>query len=459
MNKTFTKLFISLSLMAATAVHAQEVTDTLPATVAKLAGDVDILKRIKITGYLQAQFQYADSSGMASFGGGNFPALTDKRIALRRGRLKATYTSADALSQAVIQFDVTEKGMTIKDAYFKFTDPWTHWFSLQAGVQNRPFGFEIPYSSSSRETPERGRMSQIIFPNERDLGGMLVVQGPKGSNWDWLKLEAGMFNGTGSPGTSAQYFPASSPSPSFSGINTSDFDKYKDFIGHLSVSRATLNQAIKYGGGVSYYNGGFRSDNDTAYAPGNDANGVNGFIINEKTIKRTEVKRQYIGVDAQVSVEWAAGITTLRGEYIQGDQPNASGTTVSPASPVSGNIYKRKFNGAYFYFVHNIAATPLQVVAKYDWYDPNTDAKGDEIGKAVASPTKPFSATDLRYDTFGFGLTWLWDANVKISAYYDMVKNETTDNITVKNADGDDIHIYSKDFKDNLFTLRIQYKF
>lgn len=436
MNSTFTKLFISLSLMAATAVHAQEATDTIPATVAKLAGDVDILKRIKITGYLQAQFQYADSSGMASFGGGNFPALTDKRISLRRGRLKATYTSADALSQAVIQFDVTEKGMTIKDAYFKFTDPWTHWFSFQAGVQNRPFGFEIPYSSSSRETPERGRMSQIIFPNERDLGGMLVVQGPKGSNWDWLKLEAGMFNGTGAPGA---------------GANTSDFDKYKDFIGHLSVSRATLNQVIKYGGGVSYYNGGFRSDNDTVYAPGTDTKGVDGFIIEKTNIKKTEVKRQYIGVDAQVSVEWAAGITTLRGEYIQGDQPNTSGTTVSPAASVAGNIYKRKFNGAYFYFVHNIAGTPLQVVAKYDWYDPNTDAKGDEIGKSVASPAKSFSATDLRYDTFGYGLTYLWDSNVKISAYYDMVKNEKTNSLT---SGG-----YYQDLKDNVFTLRLQYKF
>ena len=50
-----------------------------------------------------------------------------------------------------------------------------------------------------RESPERGRMSQLIFPNERDLGAMLTIQGPKLSNWNWLKLEAGLFNGTGAP--------------------------------------------------------------------------------------------------------------------------------------------------------------------------------------------------------------------------------------------------------------------
>ena len=33
----------------------------------------------------------------------------------------------------------------------------------------RPFGFEINYSSSDRESPERGRKSQILMKGERDL--------------------------------------------------------------------------------------------------------------------------------------------------------------------------------------------------------------------------------------------------------------------------------------------------
>ena len=62
---------------------------------------------------------------------------------------------------------------------------------------------------------------------------------------------------------------------------------------------------------------------------------------------------------------------------------------------------------------------------------------------------KAFNATDIRYDTWGFGLAYRWDDNIKITAYYDIVKNEKS-----KNLSG-----YQKDLKDNLFTLRIQAKF
>ncbi len=141
--------------------------DTLTSAVAKLQSDVDILNRLKFTGYLQAQFQYADSAGQISFAGGDFPSKSANRFLLRRGRLKATYNGN--MSQYVLQIDVTQNGVVIKDAYAKLTEPWLNSFSLTAGIFNRPFGYEIAYSSSERETPERARMNQIIFNNERDL--------------------------------------------------------------------------------------------------------------------------------------------------------------------------------------------------------------------------------------------------------------------------------------------------
>ena len=87
-------------------------------------------------------------------------------------------------------------------------------------------------------------------------------------------------------------------------------------------------------------------------------------------------------------------------------------------------------------------------MVKYDWYDPNTDVKGDEIGKAI-SGGKPTTDGDIKYTTIGLGLAYRWDANLKITAYYDMVENETSANLGG----------YTNDLLDNVFTLRAQVKF
>jgi hypothetical protein len=424
------------------------VEDTTQATLVRYGQELELIKRLKLSGYIQVQYQIADSAGQQSYNGGNFPSGTDKRFAIRRGRIKFQYDSQPcekgwSTSQYVLQFDVTEKGLAIKDAYLKLTDPYIGWLSLTAGMQNRPFGYEIGLSSSMRETPERGRMSQILFPGERDLGFMLTIQGPKISRWNWLKLEAGVFNGTGARGP---------------GLDASDFDKFKDYMGRIGFSKSTIDERIKYGAGFSAYYGGFRIDSVNVWQNGADSNGVASFTKLSKAIdnynggrigSRNMAKRNYLGVDAQFSIDWMPGITTLRGEYIWGEQPGFSSTTASPANTNSSDIYIRKFNGAYFYFLQNILQSPFQVIVKYDWYDPNTDVKGDDIGKKVTSESKALNSTDIRYDTWGFGLAYRWDANVKITAYYDVVKNETTKNISA----------YQSDLKDNLFTLRLQVKF
>ncbi len=432
-------LIMMLIVTSATLLKAQEAgPDTLVSTVARIASDLDVLKRIKITGYLQAQFQWCDSAGQASFAGGNFASGVDKRFMLRRARVKIQYDTplnekGWSTSQYVFQIDVTEKGLTIKDMYAKFTDPWSGWFSVTAGMQNRPFGYEIGYSSGLRESPERGRLSQTIFPNERDLGAMISIQGPKTSRWNWIKLDGGMFNGTGGPSA---------------GANTSDFDKYKDFIGHVAITRTAAQERVKWGIGGSYYDGGYVSDTAYVYTPGQVNDSTFGFVKSEdKNKKGTLEKRIHTGGDAQVSIEWFPGITTLRGEYIQGDQAGTSKTTATPITmPVAADgIYRRKFNGAYFYFIQNILTTPFQAVVKYDWYDPNTDVEGDQIGKTSSNT----NATDIKYTTLGVGLIYHWDANLKLVLYYDMVENETSKNLTG----------YNKDLKDNVLTLRAQMRF
>ncbi|MCX6273776.1 MAG: hypothetical protein NTV09_01040 [Bacteroidetes bacterium] len=488
--KIYTTMLVLLTAFSVKAQDAEQPIDTLTRHVAGIRQELEVLKRIKVSGYIQAQYQVADSGGISSFAGGSFASGVDKRFMLRRARIKVQYDApfndkGFSTSQYVFQMDVTERGVAIKDMYAKFTDPWSGWFSLTAGMQNRPFGFEIGYSSGLRESPERGRMSQIIFPNERDLGAMLTIQGPKLSNWNWLKIDAGLFNGTGGPGA------ANIVNGTASGTsNSSDFDKFKDFIGHIGVNRSTKSEKVKWGLGASYYSGGYRQDVSDRYKFGTDALGVKGFALDQSATKvaanvnvRDEAKRKCLGFDAQLNIDWMIGLTTFRAEYIQGTQPGTSSsstsaavapntttttttyssittidslgnaTTLTTGTPVTTTTtsptYLRNFNGAYFYFLQNIGHSPFQFIAKYDWYDANTDVKGDELGKAVATGFAKTTSADLKYTTLGLGLAYRWDANVKLTAYWDKVTNETSANLAG----------YTNDLKDNVFTLRVQVKF
>jgi hypothetical protein len=102
---------------------------------------------------------------------------------------------------------------------------------------------------------------------------------------------------------------------------------------------------------------------------------------------------------------------------------------------------------------------------KYDWYDPNTEVSEEEIGKSVisttANPMKATSSTDLKYTTLGLGLAYRWDANIKITAYYDMVTNETSSSLKGISSSGahESGKDYTIDLPDNVFTLRVQMKF
>lgn len=423
--KKSNSFFAALALLSmGLTVNAQEA-NTTPAqpdpVVEQVESDLSLLKKIKISGLVQSDFQVADSTGkvVGNFAGGDFSA-GQSRFKLRRGRIKAAY--ADGSTQGVVQIDITEKAVSIKDAYLKFTDNWINTVSLQGGVFDRPFGNEIEYSSSALETPERARIIQTLFPGEKDLGAKIILQAPKTSPLNFIKLDAGLFNGNGA---------------------NAETDKYKDFIGHLWLGKANKNETMKWGIGGSYYNGGYAEVTTDEYSMGTDAAGNKGFV-KSSVGKGDQAKREYFGFDGQLSFDWLLGITQLRAEYLWGTQPGASGSSSSLTAAAAGDTYIRKFNGYYCYFIQNILQTPVQLVVKYDVYDPNTDIDGDNIGKGALT-----GAGDLKYTTWGFGLNYRWSSNVTLMAHYDLVQNEKSVNVAG----------YGKDLKDNVFTLRMQYAF
>lgn len=432
-----------LLVFASMATKAQDVPvetpptpfDTLAANVSTINDQIGLMKKLSFSGYIQAQYQMIDSVGQNTFNGGDFAPLTDNRIMLRRARLKATYNGTN--SQYVFQIDATEGGFAIKDMYMKYTVPYlSKIFSFTIGNQNRPFGYEIGYSSTQRESPERARMSQLLFNGERDLGAMMTIQAPKTMPLlHAFKLEAGFFNGGGS--------------------GVAEFDKQKDFIGHLSFNK-TIAEKISIGAGVSYYDGAWRQGSKNVYSMGEVVTGVNGFVVNSDSAANfnsyNKAKRQYMGADLQVSVDWALGLTTLRGEYIQGQQPSVASAgpkgTANPTSLPSADLYVRNFSGAYFYFVQNILNTKHQVCVKYDFYDPNMKVTGTDIAATINTKSTKLTASDVKYSTLGLGYAYKATENVKVTLFYEQVKNEKT--LITK---------YDTDRKDNLFTCRVQYKF
>ena len=442
---SFLATFVAISLVFASyKADAQEssvstyTADTLNSKIETIKSDLDLLKRLKITGYIQAQWQLADTAGsVTAFSGGAFPSTTDNRFMIRRGRIKFTYDNEFSLY--VLQLDATEKGVALKDAYVAVRDPWKQFVTLTAGVFDRPFGYEISYSSSARETPERSRVFQTLFPGERDLGAKLTLQPTKGSKYDFIKLDAGLFTGNG--------------------VNT-EFDKRKDFIGHLSIAKANRSETFKYGAGVSYYNGGVYQGTKFVYTPGLLAD-PNVAIIADSTLSNKSgfAKRQYLGFDAQFSIQSPIGFTNIRAEYLTGKQPGAKGTntSISSGTAPTGDTYNREFNGGYVYFIQSIGQTKNQLVVKYDWYDPNTKVKGSDImARSSAGKNTGLGVADIKFTTIGLGWNYRFNSQIKLTAYYEIVKNENSALSTVGTNGTTNT---TKDLKDNVFTLRVQYKF
>ncbi|MEI9959073.1 MAG: hypothetical protein WDM90_22795 [Ferruginibacter sp.] len=67
-----------------------------------------------------------------------------------------------------------------------------------------------------------------------------------------------------------------------------------------------------------------------------------------------------------------------------------------------------------------MAALRHQIGIKYDWYDPNTDVKKDEIGKGG----NKLNAADIKFTTLGFGYIFYMTENAKLMLWYDRITNE-----------------------------------
>ncbi len=295
--------------------------DGMSETQQTMLTDVGNLKKLKVSGYIQARYEeHQDHPVDATTPG----ATADKQdsFAIRRGRIKFTYT-ANPTSQYVIYPDLSTKdGVTLKEAYVKLTEPWTGTgINLVFGQQNWFFGREIERSSSIREFPERSRVfGKAVFDGERDKGARiefpdLITPG--------LNLKAGIFNGNG----------IKSP-------QTFDNDKYKHTMGRLAYSLGWLDLGVS----------GEYARRFALTSSGN-----------------ANTAKKHIGADAFFYYELpVAGGGSLGGEWLKGEGVQ------SPAALQARN------QGYFISEVQNLGDL-FQLAARYDVYDPDLDVDGDAI--------------------------------------------------------------------------------
>jgi hypothetical protein len=172
MKKTITVfLFIAVTIIG----YSQSAIDSLSERMDNQEGkinaidervllnesDLGKLTKIKVSGYIQAQFESYQEDLIKI----NDPNNT---IYIRRARIKFTYEATDGI-KFVLQPDFSTGNLSLKDAYAVVNIPKLKSLSLWAGQFNRP-NYEVEYSSSQREVMERSRMIRTLYPGEREIG-------------------------------------------------------------------------------------------------------------------------------------------------------------------------------------------------------------------------------------------------------------------------------------------------
>jgi hypothetical protein len=451
--KRLNSIFILFLLVIAFNVNAQEstvseklteVNDKVNGLLERIAtdeADLSKLTKIKVSGYIQAQYQNFESPALLS--------SSQNYFSLRRVRVKFTYEALDGI-KFVVQPDFAPGAISLKDAYVVLNDRWTKAFSLTAGKFNRP-NYEVEYTSSQREMPERSLIIRTLYPGERAIGAKFEFN-PLNVP---IHMQLAVFNG-----------PDGLTINNSAGVNQNtnenkDYDNYKDIMARLTYN-LRLGSFVGLDLGAHGYFGTLKSN--ALKTLSSDYTTVKDVSFGDK------LKRNWLGAEFQLFADVFGGLS-VKGEYIAGK--NAA-VGYSPATGVPGVAnFQNNFSGYYIYFIKNLG-TRNQFAFRYDYYDPNTDIKGKDVKvkgftstNAIMLASKMSGKSDLATTTFGFAFHHYFDDNIRITAGYDIVQNEKvgtagllTEDYTqangVKVAKGLD---YSKVINQNVFTLRIQAKF
>jgi phosphate-selective porin len=339
--------------------------NALDERVAVNEGDLGKLNKIKISGYLQAQYEYYQGGLLKP----NDPIST---FFIRRARIKFTYEATDGI-RFVLQPDFSTGALSLKDAYAVAYLPKAKYLNLWVGQFNRP-NYEVEYSSSQREVFERSRLIRTIYPGEREVGAKLEFTPSKVP----LRMQLALLNGN------------------FKGLEQLDVDSRKDVMARAVYSFKLPAAGMGIDVGAHGYVGGLMAKNK--------------YVLDyENKMDSTEsntgsyLDKRWGGVEMQVFIDWLGGMA-IKGEYI-------SGRNAYPGDSKSNPYKTKNFSGYYAYLIKNIGKKN-QFVTRFDNFDPNTTLSGDAAGK------------DVYYNTITLAWQYYLNDNIRFSLNYAIPKNE-----------------------------------
>jgi hypothetical protein len=474
--------------------------------ITTLEGTVDKLGRLKVSGYIQPQWVWNDVDSLGN------QSTTRNYFTIRRGRIKFQHSTGSVTY--VLYPDITERGVEMKEV-------WASWapvdfFSLALGAMNRPFGYEIGYSSSSREVAERSHAENRLFAGERDLGLQFTVR-PKLGNGFTPLLEMGLFNGSDNfgqgpvsamPGSTRLGFSYNQIIGSRSAIRAAGADSalieminanlgqdsalvagggfkvnQKEFIGHVRLP-FLLSDEFSFDLGGSWSLGGIAEPTDLI----GTYSGTEGALQLESTGTQASsttrvssgstrsgiffTNRTIFGVDAQIYLSLLPiGGTIVKAELYAGQQPfYGSSALFTRADTVLGaprpSTILKDVLGYYAMIVQNIT-DDFQLAVRYDVFDPNRGVEGSSFVRQATDTTVStmrgvVASTgfggDLQLSTLSVALNAFVEGNLRFTINYDHPVTETfTRRIIAK-----DRTQYAQvvgDPADDRFTFRMQYKF
>jgi hypothetical protein len=445
--------------------------------------DVSSLKKIKFSGYIQAQWEHFENPSV-------YPA---NYFSVRRARLKATYEPVTGVA-FVLQPDFAPGNLSLKDAYAQVNEPWLKTFSLWMGQFNRT-DYEVEYSSSKREMPERSRIIRALYPGERALGFKLEAS-PQSVP---LKVQIAMFNGN-------DFLTINDVDKKNDNPTNKDYDDFKDLM-----VRATYQFRLGHFGSLDFGAHGYFG---AIKATSTDL--LDGEYKLDKTVKIGDrINKQWYGLELQFYADVLGGMA-IKGEYILGKQASVGASSsatqtitqsalandtlfVTTTTTTTTTVYPgivRDFSGYYVYLIKNIGKKN-QFAMRWDVYDPNTKLGSSDIGlsdhkydngsesessntviedntstttvtRSVLKNTLGSGTDDIKYGTLSFAWHHYFNENIRVTLAYEMPFNEKVDknsngvgnvtkSYTVNGIAGK--LDYSEVFPQNVLTLRIQAKF
>ena len=316
------------------------------------------LKKFKLSGYVQARYEYHDDAISHPVTGTATESQSKllNRFFIRRGRLKVTY-QANPNALGVVYFDGSASGVSLKEAYVTLTEPRSQ-LNFTLGQFNWLFGYEVSFSSSKREFPERARWSRTLFPGERDRG-LKVERSFLIDQKYTLSLQGGIYNGNG---TDDRAFGANDP------------NKDKDFVARAACSFGMIDV------GLSGYWGKQFNPSDTA------------------TTTFSETDKTRIGADGQFFYELPRlGGGVFKAEGVIGKEPKDLSKGFRTADTT------RDVMGLTLTWAQHLKEK-VQLITRLDYYDPNKDIKDDH------------------YLAYGLGVIYFWDGNSKVKLVYENPK-------------------------------------